>query len=72
MKEWKNYFQEQQKKCGDVLKSRNELKVQVNNLRTTFKNLIIEQNNLKALEKAIIEGDLKIKDSEYKIKTLKH
>ena len=67
----KKLFPRATKKCGDVLKSRNELKIQVNNLRTTFKKLILEQNNLKKYENAIIEGDLKIKDSEYKILALK-
>lgn len=41
------------KKCSEVLKSRNNLRIQINNLSITFKNLLVEQGNLKEKEKSI-------------------
>ena len=58
------------KKSGEVLKSKNDLKIQVNKLKTTFKDLLIKQSNLKAKEDAINEGNLKIKEIEYKIRSI--
>ena len=58
------------KKSGEDLKSKNDLKIQVNKLKTTFKDLLIKQSNLKAKEDAINEGNLKIKVIEYKIRAI--
>ena len=66
----KKLFPKGTKKSGDVLKNKNELKVQVNKLKTTFKGLLVEQDNLKAKENAINEGNLKIKEIEYKIRSI--
>ena len=66
------------KKCSEVLNIRNDLIKQINNLHTTFKNLLLEQGNLKEKEKAIQsvneqinEAERKIKEEREKFKTLK-
>lgn len=56
------------KKCSEVLNIRRDLVVQINNLHTTFKNLILEQGNLKEKEKAIQGVDIQILQAEQKIK----
>ena len=66
----KKLFPKGTKKSGDVLKNKNELKVQVNKLKTTFKELLVKQDNLKAKENAINEGNLKIKEIECKIQSI--
>ena len=66
----KNLFPKGTKKSGNVLKIKYELKIQVNKLKTTFKDLLIKQDNLKAKENAINEGKIKIKEIEYKIRTI--
>ena len=65
-------------KCSEVLKGRNELNIQVNNLSTTFKNLLSQQNNLKEQEKTIeaknneiIELEKKIEFEKEKFKNLR-
>jgi chromosome segregation ATPase len=55
------------KKCSEVLKGRNELNIQVNNLSTTFKNLLSQQNNLKEQEKNIEIKSKEINELEQKI-----
>ena len=66
----KKLFPKGTKNSGYVLKSKNELKIQVNRLKTTFKNLLVKQDNLKKQENAINEGNIKIKEIEYKIRTI--
>ena len=66
----KKLFPKGTKKSGDVLKNKNELKVQVNKLKRTFKGLLVKQDNLKAKENAINEGNLKIKEIECKIRSI--
>ena len=57
------------KKSAEILfQSRKELKIQVNVLIDTYKNLLIEQQNLKEKEKVIKEINNKIKNIEEKIK----
>ena len=56
------------KKCSEVLTIRNDLIIQINNLHTTFKNLIVEQGNLKEKEKSIQDVDIQINRLEEKIK----
>ena len=51
-------------KCSQVLQARLELKVQVNILKNTFQNLIVENQNLKQKKEKINETDNKIKDME--------
>ena len=58
------------KKCAEVLETRNELKIQVNNLNRTFQNLLVEQGNLQEKQKKIDEVTMKIKDMELKIANL--
>ena len=48
------------KRCAEVLNTRMELKVQVDNLNETFKNLLIEQDNLQEKERIINETSGKI------------
>ena len=59
------------KKCSEVLKSRNNLRIQINNLSTTFKNLLVEQGNLKEKEKSIEAINLQISELEKKSKKSK-
>lgn len=59
------------KKCSEVLKSRNNLRIQINNLSTTFKNLLVEQGNLKEKEKSIEAINLQISEFEKKSKKSK-
>ena len=60
------------KKCAEVLNTRMELKVQVENLQDTFLNLLIEQNNLQEKEKVINETSNKIELMHEKIKNLEN
>ena len=66
----KKLFPKETKKSGDVLKNKNELKIQVNKLRRTFKDLLVKQDNLKLKEKAINEVNIKIREIEYKIRSI--
>ena len=66
----KKLFPKETKKSGDVLKNKNELKIQVNKLKTTFKDLLVKQENLKSKEKAINEVNIKIREIEYKIRSI--
>ena len=59
------------KKCSEVLNIRNDLIKQINNLHTTFKNLLLEQGNLKEKEKIIESVNNQINQSEQKIKEQK-
>ena len=56
------------KKCADVLKTRNQLKIEVNLLSDTFQDLLQEQANLQEREKVINEITKKIDDMEKSIK----
>lgn len=49
------------KKSAEVLNTRMELKVQVENLNDTFTNLLVEQDNLQEKEKNITITSEKIK-----------
>ena len=55
------------KKCAEVLNIRRDLIILINNLDSQFKNLLMEQGNLKTKEKSIQEVDIKIKQAEEKI-----
>lgn len=66
----KKLFPKDTKRSGDVLKNKNELKIQVNKLRRTFKDLLVKQDNLKLKEKAINEVNIKIREIEYKIRSI--
>lgn len=59
------------KKSAEVLNTRMELKDQVENLNDTFKNLLVEQDNLQEKDKNITITSEKIKMMEDKIKDLK-
>jgi len=59
------------KKCSEVLNIRNDLIKQINKLHITFKNLLLEQGNLKDKEKIIENVNEQIKQSELKIKEQK-
>ena len=56
------------KKCAEVLKTRNELKIQVNLLNHIFENLLIEQTNLKEKNKSVEKILNKISQMEEKIR----
>ena len=56
------------KKCSEVLNIRNDLIIQINNLNTTFKNLLLEQGNLKEKEKVIQNVSTQILQAEQKIR----
>ena len=58
------------KKSAEVLNTRMELKVQVENLNDTFTNLLVEQDNLQEKEKNITITSEKIRMMEDKIKDL--
>ena len=57
-------------KSSEVLNTRNELRIEVNNLNNQFQNLIIEQENLERNEKAIDEVSAKIQGMEIDIAKL--
>ena len=59
------------KKCSEVLKGRNELNIQVNNLSSKFKNMLSEQNNLKIQEKSIESVNKQIEDLQNQIEAEK-
>lgn len=56
------------KKCSEVLTIRNDLIKQINNLHTTFKDLLLEQGNLKEKEKQLQKVNNQINECEQKIK----
>lgn len=58
------------KKSAEVLNTRMELKVQVENLNNTFLNLLVEQDNLQAKEKIINDTSEKNLMMETKIDNL--
>ena len=58
------------KESGQVITNIEKLKKEVNNLYTTFKDLTLEQSNLKKKEKSLNEMNLKIMDMENQVKTL--
>ena len=58
------------KKCAEILETRNEYRVQVNQLTGIFQNLLVEEDNLKNKEKKINEVSKKIKDMESRINDL--
>ena len=60
------------KKCAEVLNTRMELKVQVENLKDTFDILLIEQDNLQEKEKIINATNDKIRGLEDKINALEN
>ena len=60
------------KACAEVLKTRMELKIEVENLTDNFYKLIIEQDNLKKKENIININEKKIEDMEIKINNLKN
>ena len=59
------------KKCAEVLNTRMELKVEVENLTYNFHKLVIEQDNLIKKEEVIIDNGKKIGEMELKINKLK-
>jgi hypothetical protein len=63
-------FPKDTKESGKIVNNRENLKIEVNNLNTTFKKLLVEQENLQKKEKVINEGNLKIFDLEKKIKDI--
>lgn len=67
----KKSFPKSTKESGEVVTSRERLKIEINNLNTTFKDLTVEQDNLKGKENQINDANLKIKDLETKINILK-
>ena len=58
------------KKSSEVLNSRNELRIEVNNLNNHFQDLLIEQDNLQRKEKTIDQVTNKIHDMELTISNL--
>ena len=58
------------KKCAEVLNTRMELKVEVENLTYNFYKLVIEQDNLIEKEKIINDNAIKIDSMENKINQL--
>ena len=56
------------KKCSEILNIRNDLIKQINNLHTTFKNLLLEQGNLKDKEKELQNVNEQINRCEQNIK----
>ena len=60
------------KKCAEVLNTRMELKVQVEKLNETFRNLLVEQDNLQEKEKIIIETSGKIEKMQQQINFLEN
>lgn len=66
----KRLFPKETKKSGEVLKTRNELKIQVNRLKIQFKELLVTQDNLKNKENIIIQQNNQIKDLEHKIRSI--
>ena len=52
------------KKCAKILQSKKQLKIQFNNLRYPFEDLLIEKTNLNEKEKVLNEISNKIKDME--------
>ena len=58
------------KKSSEVLNSRNELRIEVNNLNNHFQNLLIEQDNLQIKEKNIDQVSNKIHNMELAIANL--
>ena len=58
------------KKCAEILETRNEYRVQVNQLTGIFQNLLVEEENLQKKEKKINEVSKKIKDMESRINDL--
>mgnify|MGYP002624665155 CR=1 FL=1 len=58
------------KKCAEILETRNEYRVQVNQLTGIFQNLVVEEGNLRNKEKKINEVSRKIQDMELKIKDI--
>ena len=63
----KKLFPKGTKESGKIVSNRENLKTEVNNLNSTFKNLLVEQDNLKEKERVINEGNLKIWNLEKKI-----
>ena len=49
----KKSFPKSTKESGEVVTSRERLKIEINNLNTTFKDLTVEQDNLKGKENQI-------------------
>ena len=66
----KRLFPKSTKDSGQVVNDREQLKKVVNNLNTAFKDLTIEQTNLKEKDKVLNEVNLKLKDLENQIRTL--
>ena len=66
----KRLFPKDTKDSGQVVNNREKLKIEVNNLNTTFKNLTIEQSNLKEKEKLVMEVDLKLNKIQTQIQNL--
>ena len=58
------------KKSAEVLNTRMQLKVEVENLNDIFQNLLVEQDNLQEKEKNIIDASEKIKIMEQQIRNL--
>jgi len=58
------------KKCAEILETRNEYRIQVNQLTGIFQNLIVEEENLKNKENKINEVKKKLQDMELKIKEI--
>ena len=52
------------KKSAEVLNTRMQLKVEVENLNDIFQNLLVEQDNLQEKEKNIIDASIKLKHLE--------
>ena len=59
------------KKCAEILETRKEYRIQVNNLTGKFQNLIVEQKNLEEKIKSIDKIDSQIKKMEENISNLK-
>jgi len=66
----KRLFPKSTKESGQVVSNREQLKRVVNNLNTTFKELTVEQTNLKGKESLLNDVNLKLKDLENQIRTL--
>jgi hypothetical protein len=66
----KRLFPKSTKESGQVVSNREQLKKVVNNLNTAFKDLTIEQTNLKEKERLLNDVNLKLKDLENQIRTL--
>ncbi len=66
----KKLFPKSTKESGQIVSNREQLKVEINNLNTTFKDLTVEQTNLKEKERVLNEVNIKLKEMECQIRAL--